>query len=437
MRQSFITRVSVAPAQADVRTQLGRIVESETFSKSLRQCRFLRYIVEQSLQGKIDRLKGYTIGVDVFDKDEHFDPGADAIVRVEAGRLRAKLREYYQGAGAGDPLVIDLPKGTYAPRFLSARDARSAVQTTSAAKEHTVAVLPFRNLSGDPSQDVFGTGMTDAVITALAQTAHVKVISLTSVMRFRDTEKPIPEIAEELNVSHVLEGSVVKDCDRVRITGQLIEAKTDHHVWARSYERELSGVLILQREIAEDIAARLVQHIGRGGAAADVQTEGIRPEAYEAYLLGRRHRGNMTREGFRKAMSCFEKAIELEPGYANAYSAMASCYCVLGSYGFELEDPDTIIPEGLRYSRKAMELNPDLVESLTFTAIMTLKYKWDWDETERLFRRALDLNPSDARAHLQFSLYYETLCQHDAAIREAEAARQVDPLSREVVINLA
>lgn len=205
-----------------IRAQLERITQSEVFRQSERQRRFLSYIVEQSLNGNTGRLKGYTIGIDVFDKGTDFDPSLDSIVRVEAGRLRSKLRDYYQDFGALDRIIIDVPKGSYAPsisrapkRFAAGQDA---ARTGPAKHPNSIAVLPFRNMSSDRSEDYFSDGMTDSVITALAQNKALRVISLTSVMRFKNTERPIPEIALDLGVSHVLEGSTLRDGNEVRVT---------------------------------------------------------------------------------------------------------------------------------------------------------------------------------------------------------------------------
>ena len=276
----------------EIRSQLGKIVTSSGFMQSERQNRFLSYIVEQTLAGKTDRLKGYTIGIDVFDRDESFDPNIDSIVRVEAGRLRSKLREYYSIDGHHDTVSIALPKGKYIPEFFKlvnnsqinpqviSSDQPRAVESTpeSHYPENSIAVLPLRSLSTELEQDYFSDGMTDAILIALARNKALKVISLTSVMRYKNTETPIKQIADELNVSHILEGTVLKEGDRVRITIQLIESTTDFHVCGDSFERKLHGVLDLQREVANLVAAHLTNEIEEKN---DIRVNGssINPEA--------------------------------------------------------------------------------------------------------------------------------------------------------------
>ncbi len=417
--------------------QVERITASEVFRRADRQCRFLRYIVDHSLAGTTDRLKGYTIGLDVFDRDPSFDPNLDSIVRVEAGRLRTKLRDFYQDTGRVDPILIDLPRGSYAPAI--SRRADQAVPPDERAARRAVrgsiAVLPFRNLSDDTEQEYFCDGLTDTVITALARNRHLKVISLTSVMRYKKGQQSIPDIGVELNVAHVLEGTVLHDGNQVRVSAQLIEAETDHHIWAETFERDIAGVMRVQRDIADLISAQLIRELLPEGTPESLTP--VKPDAYEVYLLGRGYRRRLTRDGIEKAVRCFKKAISLDMSFAAAYGAVASCYCVLGSFGFELEPPEQLIPAGLEYSRRAMELDPEQVEPIVYTAIMTLKFEWNWKEAERLFKAALAASPNDSLTHLQYSLYFESLGQFAEAIEQAEQGRQLAPLSTEANIYLA
>jgi len=420
-----------------IRLQVERITASDVFRRADRQCRFLRYVVDHSLAGTTDRLKGFTIGLDVFDRDASFDPNLDSIVRVEAGRLRTKLRDYYQDPGRQDPILIDLPRGTYAPSISRRADQVMPPEDHAArrAVKGSIAVLPFRNLSDDPEQEYFCDGLTDTVITALARNRNLKVISLTSVMRYKKGAQSIPDIGAELNVAHVLEGTVLHDGGQVRVSAQLIEAETDHHVWAEAFERDIAGVIRMQRDIADLISAQLIKELLPAGTAESQSS--IRPDAYEVYLLGRGYRRRLTREGIEKAARCFKQAISLDMDFAAAYGAAASCYCVLGSFGFELEPPEQLIPAGLEYSRCAMELDPGQVEPIVYTGIMTLKYEWNWKEAERLFKAALAISPNDSLTHLQYSMYFESMGQFAEAIEQAEQGRQIAPLSTEANMYLA
>ncbi|OGT81046.1 MAG: hypothetical protein A3H91_17275 [Gammaproteobacteria bacterium RIFCSPLOWO2_02_FULL_61_13] len=426
----------MAPPEA-IRTQVERITASDVFRRADRQCRFLRYVVDHSLAGTTDRLKGFTIGLDVFDRDSSFDPNLDSIVRVEAGRLRTKLRDYYQDPGRQDPILIDLPRGSYAPS-ISRREEQAAPlegRIARRAVRGSIAVLPFRNLSDAAEQEYFCDGLTDTVITALARNRHLKVISLTSVMRYKKGQLSIPDIGAELNVAHILEGTVLHDGNQVRVSAQLIEAETDHHIWAEAFERDIAGVMRVQRDIADLISAQLIRELLPEGTPESQPP--VKPDAYEVYLLGRGYRRRLTRDGIEKAARCFKQAISLDMNFAAAYGAAASCYCVLGSFGFELEPPENLIPVGLEYSRRAMELDPGQVEPMVYTAIMTLKYEWNWKEAERLFKAALALSPNDSVTHLQYSLYFESLGRFADAIDQAEQGRQIAPLSTEANMYLA
>ena len=355
------------------------------------------------------------------------------------------MREYYHADGKDDTIIIEIPKGKYSllirhqgtDEKLSTpfNPVSGVTPNREIYPEASIAVLPLRTLSDDVQQDYFSDGMTDAIILALAGKKSLKVISLTSVMRFKNTEIPLKQIAKELNVSHILEGTVLKEGNNIRITCQLIKSETDFHVWAESFERELDGILTLQREIADGIAKQLVQEIDKKDSVV-AKLQSINPEAYEAYLLGRRTRSQFTKDAFYKAAEHFKKAVNLQPEYAAAYSGMASCYCGLGSHGFELECPDEIIPQGLEHARHAMDLDNSLADPYTYTGIMKLKYEWDWLGAEACFKKALSISPNDARAHMQFSMYFESLGDHDQAIKEAQQAQSVDPLSREVNMNL-
>ncbi|MGE0483452.1 MAG: tetratricopeptide repeat protein [Gammaproteobacteria bacterium] len=420
-----------------VHEQLARILASPQFADAPRQQRLLRYLVECSLAGETERLKGYTLGVDVFDRAPDFDPSVDAIVRVEAGRLRAKLRDYHDGPGAGDALRFELPKGAYVMRF-ERNDASPAAAPATAPPANSIAVLPVVCLSPDPAQVCIADGMTDAIINHLGRNPALRVTSFTSVMRYRESGRPLAEMAAELGVRYVYEGTYLPLGDRFRLTAQLIEAAPDLHVWADAYERPLADMLRAQDEVARAIGTTLARTIGRdGGSDLGVAAATANPAAIEAVLQGRRHRMQLTEQGLDQAVTWFERALEIDPAYSAAYAGIAGCYCSYGTYGLELRAPHEVLPYGMRLAERAIELDPDSVEGHAFLGIMKLKYGWDWPGARAEFERALVLNPSDVRALVQYALYHESLGDFDMAIEYAERAYRVDPFNKGVLMNRA
>ncbi len=421
--------------------QLQQILASDVFNRSERHSRFLEYIVTHALEGRTSRLKGYTIGLDVFDRDQEFDPNVDSIVRVEAGRLRTKLHEYYRNVGRDDALVIDLPKGAYVPVFYRNKSPEPPVKTEKTIDKWiatrkpvaALAVLPLTNHSGDSEPDYFSDGFTEAIIIELAKIPVLRVISMTSMMCYKGTGKPVKQIAKELDVTHVLSGSITREGNHLRVSVHLIQGSSDFHVWAENYERELQDLIQIQQELAQAIAGQLSIEL-----KPDPDTQGtLNSSALEAYLLGRRYRNELTVDGYHKAREYFSKAIQLDPNYSQAYTGMASCLCALGSHGFEVDDPRELIPEGLSNAQAALLLDEHQHEAHAFMGIMLLKYSWDWTGAEYSFRRALELNPSDVRATMQYSMYFETLAEFDKAIELAQAAQAVDPMSKAVQLNIA
>jgi TolB-like protein/DNA-binding winged helix-turn-helix (wHTH) protein/Flp pilus assembly protein TadD len=296
----------------------------------------------------------------------------------------------------------------------------------------SLAVLPFENLSGDPGQDYFADGMTDSLITSLAQVHALRVISRTSVMQYRRANKALPRIAEELDVDAVVEGTVSRAGDRVRITAQLIQATTDRHLWAQSYEREARDVMSLQREVAAAIAQavevklQLEEKLRMTRAAGPVQ-----PEAYEAYLKGRLYWSKRSPEASLKAVGYFQQAIERDPAYAPAYSGLSDTYRAFDVQG--LAPPRECMPKAEEAARKALALDDTLAEAHASLAGVLYRYDWDWEGAEREFRLSLELEPNYAEGHRAYAVYLMTVRRHEEALAEARRARELSPLS--LVIN--
>jgi TolB-like protein/Tfp pilus assembly protein PilF len=292
----------------------------------------------------------------------------------------------------------------------------------------SIAVLPLENLSGDPEQEYFADGMTEALITELAQISALKVISRTSTMQYKGARKPLPQIAKELNVDAIVEGSVQRSGGKVGINVQLIYAPTDRHLWAKPYARDLRDVLTLQQEvaraIADEIRVRLTPQERTRLASARV----VNREAYEAYLRGRYHATQLTQDGLEKSIELFQKAIEADPNYALAHAALSRSYAELGGVlGFL--SPSDYYPKAKASAVKALELDNSLSEAHQSLAEVRLNYEWNWAGGENEIRRALELNPSSADAHTHYGTYLEALGRFEEAAVERRRAQELDPLS--------
>jgi TolB-like protein/DNA-binding winged helix-turn-helix (wHTH) protein len=292
----------------------------------------------------------------------------------------------------------------------------------------SIAVLPLENLSGDPSQDYFSDGITDALTTELAQIASLRVISRTSAMHFRGTHETLPEIGRELNVDAVVEGSITRSENRVRITAQLIEAPSDRHLWAKSYERDLKDILTLQddvaRGIAEEIRVKLTP-VERSRLAA---ARPIDPEAHEAYVRGRFFWNLRTEKDLLKAKEYFEQAVAKDPGYAPTYSGLSDTYFYLGyAWGHML--PTEAMPLAKAAALKALELDQNLGEAHSSLATVKFTYDWDFPGAEQEFKRAIALNPNYANARHVYSVLLGALGRPDESLAQIRKAAEVDPLS--------
>ncbi len=290
----------------------------------------------------------------------------------------------------------------------------------------SLAVLPLVNLSGDPQQDYFADGMTEAVITEVAQISELKVTSRTSVMQYKYTKKSLREIARELGVDALLEGAVQRSGGRVAITAQLIQASTDRHLWAKSYEREMSDVLALEREVAQNVAEEVGVKLGSSQQAYVAGARTVNPESHEDYLLGLHYLRSGTRDGTQKAVEYFQEAVSKDPKDARSYARLAEAYRGLSSlYMAPLE----AMPKAKAAAVKALELDETLAESHASLGVAKLFYDWDWPGAEKEFRRALTLNPSLVEAHLGEATYLASVGRFDDALAEDKLALSLDPAS--------
>ncbi|HUP19699.1 MAG TPA: tetratricopeptide repeat protein, partial [Gemmatimonadota bacterium] len=296
-----------------------------------------------------------------------------------------------------------------------------------ASEIRSLAVLPLDNLTGDPEQEYFADGMTEALITELSKVGDLRVISRTSSMRFKRADRSLPEIAEELGVTGIVEGSVVRDGDRVRITAQLIHAGTDTHLWAESYESELADVLRLQSEIASAIAREIEIALTPAEAARLAASRPVEPAAYEAYLRGNFHLNQMTPSGIERGLTFLHEAVEKDPGNPLPYAGLARGYSLLASHTPD-PPPDAFERARAAYGR-ALELDPDFAEAHAAVAERKLYLERDWGGAEAAFRRALELNPNLPGTHAHYSWYLNLFDRQDEALEEMRRAVQIDPLT--------
>ena len=309
---------------------------------------------------------------------------------------------------------------------------RSRSSAARPAGRSMLAVLPFENFTGDASQDYFSDGLTEEMISQLGNLdpAHLGVIARTSVMHYKHTQEPMTRIGQELGVQYVIEGSVRRDSDRVRITAQLIQVKDQSHIWARQYDRNLGDLLALQAEIAQEIAneIRITLHgPGRVEAAYAFPLTSQAYEAYDLYLKGRFFWNKRTIEGFQQAIDYFQQAIAKDPNYARAYAGLADSYALMGGYS-TMPQMETM-PKARAAALKALELDPNLAEAHTSLALITENFDFDWESAEKEYRRAIGLNPNYATAHHWYAEYLALMGRFDEALAESERARELDPLS--------
>lgn len=323
----------------------------------------------------------------------------------------------------------------------------------------SVAVLPLENLSGTPEQEYFADGLTESLITALAKTGGLRVISRTSIMQYKHVQKTLPQIARELGVDAIVEGSVRRDADRVRITAELIEARTDQHLWTESYDRDLCDILSLQSQVAAAIAVEIRAKLRPSSEpfpldlnsllstpaldpslseTVDVTTNSVKlstsvnPRAYDLYLKGRYFWNNhavVTAEDARKAVEYYQQAIEIDPQHALTYAGLAHCLVLMGAGEYGLRAPSEIMPKAKEAALTALSIDDSIAEAHLSLAMVKFRFDWDWEGAEKEFKRAIELNHGYSPARYWYSVYLLALTRFDEAFTEAMIARQLSPFS--------
>ena len=320
-------------------------------------------------------------------------------------------------------------------RQLLRRPSPTVNASVPAKRFGSIAVLPLASFSSKPAQEYFTDGMTDELITDLAQLGNMRVISRTSVMHYKGTNKTVPQIGRELGVDALVEGSVERVGDRVRIRVQLIDAASDRHLWARSYDHDFKDLLLLETTAAHDIAAEIQGQLAESASDSQPAAErSVHPQAYEAYLKGRFFSNQRSEAGLKKSIEYFQEAITRDPSFAAAYAGLAGSYSVMGS---DEMSPAVARSKARAAATKALRLDPTLAEGHAQLGLVAFYYDWNWKQAEQEFRRAIELNPNYAAGHQWYSYYLRAMGRLPQALQEAQQAQQLDPLSLPINTTLA
>jgi len=303
-------------------------------------------------------------------------------------------------------------------------------------KNTSLVVLPLENLSGEKDQDYFADGMTDDLIANLAKIRSLHVISRSTAMAYKGTRKPLSEIAHELNVDAVVEGTVMRVGSRVRITAELVQVSTDHHLWADTYESQIGDVLALQNRVSSAIVNEIRINLTPEERERLSKTPAVSPEAYENYLKGRYYWNKRSDENLTRAITYFEQATQLDPQYALAYAGLSDCYAIISAEIFGTMPASEAAPKAKAAALRALELDPTLVEAQTALATEKFNYEWDWSGAAEGFERAIGLNPSYATAYQRYSLYLIAMGRAQDSFAQIQKARELDPLSLSINFSL-
>jgi TolB-like protein/Tfp pilus assembly protein PilF len=471
-----VTAIPLNPwSEADqlaIREQLDRIIKSSPFLQSQRRQRFLEYIINEALAGRGERLKGYNIGVEVFDRPETFDPATDPLVRIEAARLRDKLREYYEAEGGNDPIRIDLPKGSYTPHIVFRRTATPGLQTgrpsgavvpesrhrklpgglliafitgvllvllagfavwrwlspsTELLEKASIAVLPFENIGNDPKWDRFAEGVTEDIVTDLSHSKDLFVVSRHTTEAYTAKPEDVRDVGRDLGVRYVLQGAIQATGDQIWVTAHLIDSDTGAYVWTSRYDRPATDLFKVQSDLTSKIAATLT---GYEGAVAEAERSLIRRKppsnltAYEAYLLGMEAKHKVTREGLDEGERLFRKSLELDPQLARAYVGLAYVYEYRIDLG--LGSAADNLAKQMEAARNAVRLDPNDGESQLVLG-HAFVYQGMKDQALEQFAKAEALAPNNADVLILIAWYLPQLGQRDRAVALAEKALRLNP----------
>jgi TolB-like protein/Tfp pilus assembly protein PilF len=479
------TAVSIEAVQAE----LERILASTCFRKSTRVSRFLRFTVETRLRAQGDPIKEYLIGVEVFGRDGSYDPRLDPVVRVEAGRLRSKLAEYYRTQGQDDSLVIDLPKGSYVPIFSTRKPTieigHSKVETRNlkmagvlgqisgfrllhrpflkrlvwisapilmvlvlAAAYHfrvgrgrsrtiptSIAVLPLKPLNLGAEDSYLGLGLADALITRLSTLGRINVRSVGEIAKYNGLTEDSLAAGRELKVDSVLDGNIQRVGDRIRVTVRLLSVENSSVLWAGQFDANFTDIFSLEDSVAQQGAAALLQELTGQEKQRLTKHDTASIEAYDDYLKARFFSADRHAEGLGKAIDYLQQAIVKDPGYAQAYAGLADCYALQGFYGFL--SPNQSYPKAKAAATKALQIDETVAEAHASLLSIKTDYDWDWVGAEKEFKRAIALNPNYPPAYQWYGFDLLVMGRQGEAMAAMRRALDLDPVSPTVNVSQA
>jgi TolB-like protein len=422
-------RLADAARPEEVQFYLGKILISKNFSGSPRLCKFLRMVVEFTLAGDSGNLKEYTIAQDVFERGPEYDPRVDSIVRVEAQRLRLKLKQYYEDAGRVDKVRIVFQPGSYVPVF--ARQTPSPEAGPSAdpvLDQNTVAVLPFANLSSDPEQVLFCEGIAEEIVHKLTAIPQLRVLGMSTALALRSNKDGPAAACRNHGVGTLIEGSVRQGGSVLRISAVATEAATGHTVWSRSFDREMEDIFAVQDEIAQEVATALHVQL-RPAAASQSAAAAPQPtlESYRLYLSGRHKWDNESSERCEAALLDFQRAATFCPDYALPYTGISDAYQWMAFMGWRR--PREVHPKARRAALEALRIDPNLAEAYASLAGVLFHLEWDWPGAATTAATALELNPSCGFAHAILARVALVAGRIEDSVRGLERALELDPLS--------
>jgi serine/threonine-protein kinase len=445
-----------------IREELDRVLASQAFLTAGRRARLLRFLVEESLGNRTDSLKESVIAVEVFDRPSDYDPKVESIVRVEMGRLRSRLTEYYAQTGSNDPVRIEVPKGSYQPTFaftgpeptqpaprLARRIAGGPVALAlgigvmlclglaaivllrlhGGRAPISIVVLPFLNLSGEPGKEYLGDSLTDELTEALAESKDLRVVARTSAFQFKGKNRDVREIGRALNAAAVLEGSIALRDDKFRVVVQLIRAADGYHLWSRTYDETLAGLSHVETEIAGSIEHTLMpdRETGTRTSPATAPIISSNPEAHELYMRAIYQLQLHTADSLRESLKLSQEAVRTDPQYVRAYFAIARAETSLSAIGVISGKEATEL--GRAAVKRALAIDPRFSDAHAYMAHSTYVYDWNWPEAEKEYALALQAEGSHGQAHSLYGWALMTRQRFGQARSHLQIAEELDPQS--------